>query len=83
MKTMHSQDELGEYQCKFMRISVHLIRANKLSEMDRDALFKHGFHSSHLCLSTSKGIIIVGSKVANDGGTMYLHQVVSDSLQSK
>ncbi|KIJ09748.1 hypothetical protein PAXINDRAFT_17183 [Paxillus involutus ATCC 200175] len=42
-KAMHSQDELGEYCRKFMKISVPLIANNKLADTEQDAFFLDGF----------------------------------------
>ena len=38
-KPMHTLEELGEYQRKFLKIARTLINNCKLSELDRDALF--------------------------------------------
>jgi hypothetical protein len=42
-KAMRSQDELGEYCRKFMKISVPLIANKKLADTERDAFFLDGF----------------------------------------
>ncbi|KIJ09796.1 hypothetical protein PAXINDRAFT_17130 [Paxillus involutus ATCC 200175] len=42
-KAMHSQDELGEYCRKFMKISVPLIANNKLADTEQDAFSLDGF----------------------------------------
>jgi hypothetical protein len=42
-KPMRSQDDLGEYRRKFIKISAHLVTAKKLAETERDALFLSGF----------------------------------------
>ncbi|KIJ16182.1 hypothetical protein PAXINDRAFT_11223 [Paxillus involutus ATCC 200175] len=42
-KAMHSQDELGEYRRKFMKISAPLIANKKLADTERDAFFLDGF----------------------------------------
>ncbi|KIJ15053.1 hypothetical protein PAXINDRAFT_12312, partial [Paxillus involutus ATCC 200175] len=42
-KAMRSQDELGEYRRKFMKISAPLIANKKLADTERDAFFLDGF----------------------------------------
>ncbi|KAG2079155.1 hypothetical protein BDR04DRAFT_996704, partial [Suillus decipiens] len=41
---MTSQEELGQYYCKFFKISRHLIVKKKLTNLERDCLFLDGFH---------------------------------------
>ncbi|KIJ08298.1 hypothetical protein PAXINDRAFT_18563 [Paxillus involutus ATCC 200175] len=42
-KPMHSQDKLGEYHRKFMKISAPLIANKKLADTEWDAFFLDGF----------------------------------------
>ena len=39
MASMCSQEDLGEYRCKFTKISSHLVDTGKLSETERNNLF--------------------------------------------
>ena len=41
-KLMRTLEDLGEYQCKFLKIAHILINGQKLSDLDRDALFLSG-----------------------------------------
>jgi hypothetical protein len=43
-KTMHSQDDVGDYLRKFRRISTYLISNNHLADPDRDRMFLEGLH---------------------------------------
>jgi hypothetical protein len=43
-KTMHSQDDVGDYLRKFRRISTYLISNNRLADPDRDRMFLEGLH---------------------------------------
>ena len=36
---MHTLEDLGEYQCKFLKIACILINGQKLSDLDQDTLF--------------------------------------------
>ena len=40
---MQSQEDLGEYRRKFVKISSHLVDTGKLSEMEQNDLFLQGF----------------------------------------
>ncbi|KIN96849.1 hypothetical protein M404DRAFT_32907 [Pisolithus tinctorius Marx 270] len=42
-KPMQNQDDLGEYQWKFAKISALLIKTKKLAEMEQDSMFLNGF----------------------------------------
>ncbi|KIN96854.1 hypothetical protein M404DRAFT_106401, partial [Pisolithus tinctorius Marx 270] len=42
-KPMRNQDDLGEYQRKFTKISALLIKTKKLAEMEQDSMFLNGF----------------------------------------
>ncbi|KAI6142982.1 hypothetical protein BKA82DRAFT_163928 [Pisolithus tinctorius] len=42
-KPMQNQDDLGEYQQKFTKISALLIKTKKLAETERDSMFLNGF----------------------------------------
>ncbi|KIN97491.1 hypothetical protein M404DRAFT_160202, partial [Pisolithus tinctorius Marx 270] len=42
-KPMQNQDDLGEYQRKFAKISALLIKTKKLAEMEWDSMFLNGF----------------------------------------
>ena len=41
--SMRSQEDLGEYRRKFVKISSHLVDTGKLSETERNDLFLRGF----------------------------------------
>ena len=43
MASMHSQEDLGKYRCKFTKISSHLVDTRKLSETEWNNLFLRGF----------------------------------------
>ena len=43
MASMRSQEDLGEYRCKFTKISSHLVDTGKLSETEQNNLFLRGF----------------------------------------
>ncbi|KIN98624.1 hypothetical protein M404DRAFT_31267, partial [Pisolithus tinctorius Marx 270] len=42
-KPMRNQDDLGEYQQKFAKISALLIKTKKLAETEQDSMFLNGF----------------------------------------
>ncbi|KIN98791.1 hypothetical protein M404DRAFT_31114 [Pisolithus tinctorius Marx 270] len=42
-KPMQNQDDLGEYQQKFTKISALLIKTKKLAETEQDSMFLNGF----------------------------------------
>ncbi|KIO04673.1 hypothetical protein M404DRAFT_26136 [Pisolithus tinctorius Marx 270] len=42
-KPMQNQDNLGEYQWKFAKISALLIKTKKLAETERDSMFLNSF----------------------------------------
>ncbi|KIO13204.1 hypothetical protein M404DRAFT_122257, partial [Pisolithus tinctorius Marx 270] len=42
-KPMRNQDDLGEYQWKFAKISALLIKTKKLAETEQDSMFLNGF----------------------------------------
>ncbi|KIO00221.1 hypothetical protein M404DRAFT_29822 [Pisolithus tinctorius Marx 270] len=42
-KPMQNQDDLGEYQWKFTKISALLIKTKKLAETEQDSMFLNGF----------------------------------------
>ncbi|KAG2066246.1 hypothetical protein BDR04DRAFT_962968, partial [Suillus decipiens] len=43
---MTLQEELGQYYCKFFKISRHLIMKKKLAELEQDHLFLDRFHAT-------------------------------------
>ncbi|KAG2065981.1 hypothetical protein BDR04DRAFT_1031352 [Suillus decipiens] len=43
---MTLQEELGQYYCKFFKISKHLIMKKKLADLECDHLFLDGFHAT-------------------------------------
>ena len=56
---MHTLEDLGEYQCKFLKIAQILINGHKLSDLDRDALFLSSLPADletqvHQCLLITK-----------------------------
>jgi hypothetical protein len=42
---MHSKEELGQYYCKFNKISKHLINMKKLADLEQGRFFFEGIHS--------------------------------------
>ena len=56
---MCTLEDLGEYQCKFLKIAHILINGHKHSDLDRDALFLSGLPANletqvHQCLLITK-----------------------------
>ncbi|KAJ8594380.1 hypothetical protein M405DRAFT_729842 [Rhizopogon salebrosus TDB-379] len=47
-KTMHSQDDVGDYLRKFRRISTYLISNNRLADPGRDRMFLEGLHQEYV-----------------------------------
>ncbi|KAG2074870.1 hypothetical protein BDR04DRAFT_1007201, partial [Suillus decipiens] len=43
---MTLQEELGQYYCKFFKISRHLIMKKKLANLEHNHLFLDGFHTT-------------------------------------
>jgi hypothetical protein len=43
---MHSKEELGQYYCRFNKISKHLINMKKLADLEQGRFFFEGIHSA-------------------------------------